>query len=78
MVDNKRNTYNVVNNRLFPDAADAQNTAVDALDFLSNGFKIRSTNSSVNVSGNTYIYMAFASNPFVATSGSDAVPVTAE
>ena len=34
MVDNKRNTFNVVNNRLFPDAADAQNTGVDALDFF--------------------------------------------
>jgi len=78
MVDNKRNTFNVVNNRLFCDAADAQNTAVDALDFLSNGFKIRSSNSSVGENTHTYIYFAFASNPFVATSGTTAVPVTAE
>ena len=74
MVDNKRNTFNVVNNRLFCDAADAQNTAVDALDFLSNGFKIRSDNSSVNVSGNNYIYMCFAEVPLVGTNN---VPATA-
>ena len=74
MLDNKRNTFNVANNRLFPDSTDAQNTTVDALDFLSNGFKIRSTNTSVNVSGNTYIYMCFASNPFTTSTG---IPTTA-
>ena len=75
MLDNKRNTFNVANNRLFPDSTDAQNTTVDALDFLSNGFKIRSTNTSVNVSGNTYIYMCFAENPFVTSNR--AIPATA-
>jgi hypothetical protein len=74
MFDNKRNISNVVNNRLFPNSTDAQNTSVDALDFLSNGFKIRSTNSTVNVSGNTYIYMVFAEESFVSSSG---VPATA-
>ena len=69
ILDNKRNTFNVVNNRLFPDSADAQNTSVDAADFTSQGFKIRSTNSSVGISGNTYIYMAFAENPFVTSTG---------
>ena len=74
MFDNKRNISNVVNNRLFPNSTDAQNTSVDALDFLSNGFKIRSTNSTVNVSGNTYIYITFAEESFVSSSG---VPATA-
>jgi len=74
ILDNKRNTFNVVNNRLFADSTDAQNTSVDALDFLSNGFKIRSTNSSVGISGNTYIYMAFAESPFVTSTG---IPTTA-
>ena len=76
ILDNKRNTFNVVNNRLFADSGDAQNTSVDALDFLSNGFKIRSTNSSVGISGNTYIYMAFAEQPFV--TGSSGIPATAK
>jgi hypothetical protein len=74
MLDNKRNTFNVVNNRLFPDSTDAQNTSVDALDFTAQGFKIRSTNTSVNVSGNTYIYMCFAESPFVTSTG---IPTTA-
>jgi hypothetical protein len=33
-------------------------------DFLSNGFKMRSNGGSSNTSGATYIYMAFAENPF--------------
>jgi len=74
MVDNKRNTFNVVNNRLFPNSSDAQNTSVDALDFTSNGFKIRNTNTTVNVSGGTYIFMCFAENPLVTSTG---VPTTA-
>ena len=39
---------------------------------LSNGFKLRKT--SDNTSGETYIYMAFAENPFVTSTG---VPATA-
>jgi len=74
ILDNKRNTFNVVNNRLFPDSSDAQNTSVDAADFTAQGFKIRSTNSSVGISGNTYIFMAFAENPLVTSTG---VPATA-
>ena len=74
IVDNKRNTFNVVNNRLFPNSTDAQNTSVDALDFTAQGFKIRSNNSTVNVSGNIYAYMAFAENPFTTSTG---IPATA-
>jgi len=73
MLDNKRNTFNVMDKRLFPNNTDAENDA-DILDYTSNGIKIRSTNSSVNVSGNTYIYMAWAEQPFVSSSG---VPATA-
>jgi hypothetical protein len=36
----------------------------DPIDVLSNGFKIRSTGAGTNNSGTTYIYMAFAANPF--------------
>ena len=35
-----------------------------AVDFLSNGFKIRGTQNANNNSGSTFIYMAFAANPF--------------
>jgi hypothetical protein len=46
----------------------------NAFDFVSNGFKIRTTASSFNGSGSSYIYMAFAENPLVGTNG---VPATA-
>ena len=74
MFDNKRNSFNVIDGRLFPNTSDAENTAQDTVDFLSNGFKLRATNSGDNGSGNTYIYMAFAESPFVSSTG---IPVTA-
>jgi hypothetical protein len=39
-----------------------------------NGFKIRNTDTWFNASGGTYIYMAFAENPFVT---STSIPTTA-
>ena len=74
MFDNKRNAFNVIDGRLFPNTSGAENTAQDTVDFLSNGFKLRATNSGDNGSGNTFIYMCFASYPFVSSSG---VPVVA-
>ena len=64
--DNKRATDNPVQHRLFPDTSDAEATSSgNAVDFLSNGFVGRSSGSTVNHDGGTYIYMAFAENPFV-------------
>jgi hypothetical protein len=59
--DATRSPSNVVGKRLVANAADAEDTQ-DNFDYLSNGFKLRST--SFNGSGDTMIYMAFASNPF--------------
>jgi hypothetical protein len=56
------------------DHSDAEYTVGDSRDFLSNGFKMRNTFGGQNVSGASYIYMAFAENPFVSSSG---VPVVA-
>jgi hypothetical protein len=61
--DSSRNTSNVVNLRLLPNTSDAEAT-VTTLDFLSNGFKLRTSDVDRNASGGTYIYMAFAENPF--------------
>jgi len=61
--DNKRNVNNVVDKKLFPNLSDAEATA-DVADFLSNGFKLRGTNTQFNGNGYNYIYMAFAENPF--------------
>jgi hypothetical protein len=54
--------------------AEAGVIAEGQLDFLSNGFKLRQTYGSHNASGGTYIYMAFAENPFVTSTG---IPTTA-
>jgi hypothetical protein len=61
--DSSRNTYNVTNSYLLPNLSNAEGTS-DACDFLSNGFKWRSTDAGSNGSGQTFIYMAFAENPF--------------
>jgi hypothetical protein len=61
--DTVRNTYNVMDLYLRPDASDAE-TTFTTLDCLSNGFKLRTTNSQFNGSGSTYIFAAFAENPF--------------
>ena len=60
MYDDKRNTYNVVNDRLRPDSTAAE-AVHGALDFVSNGIKIRSADISAP---QNYIYYAVAENPF--------------
>jgi hypothetical protein len=51
--------------RLFPNTNEAESSNGNGnIDFLSNGFKLRNAHASMNASGSTYIYMAFASNPF--------------
>jgi hypothetical protein len=62
--DTSRGTYNINAPFLFPNRTDAE-TASTILDVLSNGFKIRSSASADwNANGGTYIYAAFAENPF--------------
>jgi hypothetical protein len=63
MFDNKRIGYNVDNNPLSPNLATVEDLT-DFVDITSNGFKIRSANTEVNASAGTYIYAAFAENPF--------------
>jgi hypothetical protein len=62
VLDAARDTYNVAQRYLIPNASDAEGTAA-ILDFVSNGFKLRFTGSSANSSGLNYIYACFASNP---------------
>lgn len=62
MWDTSRDTYNVVTATLLADTSGAE-TSATSIDDLSNGFKCRSA-TVVNVSTGTYIYMAFAENPF--------------
>ena len=71
--DNKRDTFNVTDNGLAPNSNTAEFTDVD-MDFLSNGVKMRNVTGRAN-SAKTFIYMAFAENPFV--TGSSGIPATA-
>ena len=54
--------YNGVTQSLFPNITQAEDANV-RLDFLSNGFKLRTTSTSWNNSGGNFIYLAFAENP---------------
>jgi hypothetical protein len=75
--DNKRGAANILNNNgefLFAESSEATNSASANWDFLSNGLKARAGYAANNTSGVTYIYAAFAANPFVLTDGT---PVTA-
>jgi hypothetical protein len=60
--DSIRNPYNAVNADLYPNLTNAEDTGTIRCDFLSNGFKLRSSGSP-NASGGTFMYMAFAENP---------------
>jgi len=61
--DSARTPYNGANARLFADLSLAEDAFYNP-DYLSNGFKLRSTNSAANASGGTYVYAAFAEHPF--------------
>ena len=63
LIDTARDTYNVADT--FLDAADTDADASGTgLDILSNGFKLRNGDAGTNANGGTYIYMAWAENPF--------------
>jgi len=66
LLDTSRSTYNVSSLTLYANGSYAEDSNVTnrSLDFLSNGFKIRSSGVYINASGGNFIYMAFAENPF--------------
>jgi len=66
--DNTRNSFNPTNIYLRPNLSNGDGTA-HHYDFHSNGFKNRYAGGSLNSSGRTYIYMAFAAAPLVGTNG---------
>nr|BAR37570.1 hypothetical protein [uncultured Mediterranean phage uvMED] len=69
MYDNKRDTFNTVGQLLKPSSSSAELDDSNLIDFLSNGIKMRNNSLGTNGSGDTYIYMAFAENPFVTSTG---------
>ena len=62
--DTARNTYNILGRALIANNANAEQSAYNAFDILSNGLKLRDADGSWNGSGGTYIYYAVAENPF--------------
>ena len=64
--DTTRREFNPVNVSLYPNLSNAEATGETfrVQDTLSNGFKIRASAAQCNASGGTYIYAAFAENPF--------------
>ena len=73
--DSKRDPFNVTKEILVPNtnAAEATSGGGQYADLLSNGFKLKGTDPGVNSSA-TFIYMAFAENPF---GGDGIAPATA-
>ena len=72
--DNKRDTDGNPNTALAFNTTAVEGSG-NAIDFLSNGFKVRVNNNGTNSSGETNLYLAFAENPFVTSTG---IPATAK
>jgi hypothetical protein len=68
IIDSTRDPYNYTIKRIAPNLSNAENggeaEATYGIDFNSNGFKVRASHTSTNLSGATFIYAAFAENPF--------------
>ena len=74
VLDNQRSPHNIVGGYLLPDGANVQINN-DVVDFLSNGFKLRETyTGNFGQGAGPFVYMAFADNPFVTSTG---IPATA-
>jgi len=72
--DTKRPGYNVTNLAMFPSGTNVEDTAAhNAIDFLSNGFRAKSTDTRTNGDSKYYIYIAFGQTVV----GSNNVPATA-
>jgi hypothetical protein len=63
--DSERGSINVTEESLYTNESAAEvDPSTEDIDFLSNGFKIRSTTLARNSSGGEYIFIAFAEQPF--------------
>ena len=63
--DTARNTFNPVNTYQLWDTSGTDDTAdSNAIDFLSNGFKLRNLATGLNANGSTYYYGCYGDVPF--------------
>jgi hypothetical protein len=68
--DTARNPHNAADKNVWWDTTEYEYTSnVYKMDIYSNGFKMRNSHSERNASGGTYIWLAFAENPFQANGG---------
>ena len=74
LFDSSRSVYNPVTIGFTEQTAAETTNAAFTHDLLSNGFKMRNTYDALNLSGVTYVYMAFAEHPF---GGSNVSPAPA-
>ena len=73
--DSTRTAFNSSTyHNLFPSTYAAETNHEKDVDYVSNGFKVRSAGNGINNSGYEIIYMAFAESPFVNSNG---VPINA-
>ena len=63
ILDSSRDPYNQAGINLYPNLTNAESSN-DLADLVSNGVKLRNTWTGANTNGGTYIYAAFAENPF--------------
>ena len=59
IIDSARDTTNPRSGYLNADTNSAEETAYDQVNFLSNGFQLATTDTSINGNGNSHIYVAF-------------------
>ena len=68
ILDTSRDNFNVADNPLLPNTSGTESTSTSTsgafADILSNGFKLRGNSGDINDGSATYIYAAFAENPF--------------
>ena len=78
LYDHKRaTTHNPIETWMRSNGTEGESTSTisgDDIDLLSNGFKIRSNDNTLNSSGQDYSFWAWAENPFVTSGGT---PTTA-
>ena len=69
MYDNKRTPDDGVYLRANTSAAEQTDASNHDISFLSNGFKIRGGSGDINTTNESYVYMAFADQPFKFANG---------
>ena len=65
ILDRARDTYNPATKYILGNENNAETTlSTVAVDFLSNGFKLRGTDNRINADDGIYVFAAFAKHPF--------------